>query len=128
MRCCKTVSALAAVSLVMGCDSHAHQVQALPYHQLAQDVLITRGICADANACQRRQLLFWTAGEWALGLVHWGGVGITLYETHDMAMVHESEDRFRQLHGQLKRPPVTLMVYQSRHGETDRLLSEISIR
>lgn len=128
LRCCNTVAALATATWLVGCDSHAHQAEALQYHRLAQDVLIARGVCANANACQRREILFWAAGEWALGPVHSGGVSITLYETNDMALVHEIEDRFRQLHEQLKRPPVTLTVYPSRHGETHRPLSELSIR
>jgi len=128
LRCCTTVAALAAATWVVGCDSHAHHAEALQYHRLAQDVLIARGVCANAVACQRREFPSWTAGEWVLGPVHWGGVGITLYETDDMALVQEIEDRFRQLHAQLKRPPVTLSAYRSRHGETDRPLSEVRFR
>ncbi|HSH73031.1 MAG TPA: hypothetical protein VK974_08260 [Methylophilaceae bacterium] len=70
-----------------GCDSHAYWSEAMQYHAIAQENLISKGICSSDQDCQQRALLYAESGEVSLGLVSWGGAYINLYETQDPELV-----------------------------------------
>jgi hypothetical protein len=61
-----------------GCNSHAYYREAMQYHSLAEQVLISHGICSNDLDCQKKGLLFAEGGELSLGLISWGGASITL--------------------------------------------------
>jgi hypothetical protein len=119
-----SLPSLLAVVACSGCNSHAYYREAQQYVKVAQGVLISRGVCSNSDDCQKKHILFWEAGAVTLGSASWGGVGITLYETSDSALVDEITTQFRKLHSELKEPKVTLTVYRSKHLEPDRKLTE----
>ena len=101
--------------LAQGCNSHAYYGEAMQYHALAREVLVSHGVCSGEQDCQRKSLLFAEGGELSLGVVSWGGANITLYETNDSGIVEEISVKFKRLHEQLHRPKVTLTVFSSKH-------------
>jgi hypothetical protein len=119
---------LLAVIASSGCNSHAYYREAQQYVKVAQSVLISRGVCFNSDDCQKKHILFWEAGAVTLGSVSWGGVGITLYETNNSALVDEVATQFRTLHSELKAPEVTLTVYRSKHLEPHSKLTEVVIK
>jgi len=110
------------------CNSHRYYAEAIQYHALATSVLVSRGVCASSQDCQRRQLAFFEAGEFSLGVVAWGGVYINLYSISDEALVQETTLAFRELHGRLKQPKVVLTVYSSAHGVAKVLFRQVVIK
>ncbi|KAB2875209.1 MAG: hypothetical protein F9K36_05900 [Burkholderiaceae bacterium] len=99
----------------------------MQYHALATSVLMSRGVCASSQDCQRRQILFAEGGEFSLGVATWGGAYITLYSISDEALVQDLALAFRKLHGRLKQPKVVLTVYSSAHGQAKVRFREVEI-
>lgn len=124
LRVALTLTVAAALS---ACNSHRYYAEAMQYHTLATSVLVSRGVCASSQDCQRRQLLFAEGGEFSLGVAAWGGAYVTLYSTSDEALVQELALAFRELHARLKQPKVVLTVYSSAHGEAKVRFREVEI-
>jgi len=110
-----------------GCDSHAYWSEAMQYHAIAQENLISKGICSSDQDCQQKALLYAEGGEVSLGLVSWGGAYINLYETQDPELVDAIALKFKELHSRLGKPDVTLTVYSSKHLDPKVLFREVVI-
>ena len=110
-----------------GCSSHAYHAEAMQYTELAQGVLIARGMCSNKQDYSSKGLVFFEAGRTSFGFIGWGGVFVNLYDITDAALVDEVTSKFQELHGRLKEPKVTLNVYSSKHSEAKIKFREIVI-
>jgi|GEM_PF-6396012 len=111
-----------------GRDSHAYWSEAMQYHAIAQENLISKGICNSDQDCQRKGILFAEGGEVSLGFMSWGGAYINLYETQDTELVNVIVVKFKELHSQLGRPDVKLTVYSSKQLEPKVVFREVVIK
>ncbi len=122
-RGCPAVGVLIAASL-SGCGE-AYPEQARQYHAAAQEVLVAKQVCATFQDCQRKEILFWAGGNpWLPGYNH---AYVTLYETDDIALVEAIVARLKLAKAEPSMPPVKLVVYSSRHGQSEVAFREVII-
>ena len=108
---------LIAATLALTCcfarGGEAYPDAARRYWEAAQEVLIERKVCADAQDCYRKDLLFWEGGNpW---LRSHRMAFVLLYETNDHALFDAVLARLAQVRGEASMPPVKLITYKSRH-------------
>jgi hypothetical protein len=119
-----TLAVLITASL-SGCGE-SYPEEARRYHAAAQEVLVAKEVCARAQDCQRKEILFWEGGNpWLPGHDH---VYVTLYETNDAALVEAIVARLKQVKAETSMPSVKLVVYSSRHRQSKVRFREVTIK
>jgi hypothetical protein len=118
-----TLAALIAASL-SGCGE-SYPEDARRYHAAAQEVLVTKQMCAAPQDCQRKEVLFWEGGNPWLPGHHYAYV--TLYGTSDTALVEAIVARLKQAKTETSMPPVKLVVYSSKHRQSKVTFREVTI-
>lgn len=102
--------------IASGCGE-VYREEAQQYHALAQEILISKGICASESDCRSKELLFWEGGEADLGLIRWGGAYVNLYGINDPEIVEGIVAKFEEAQGREPNVPVILTVYSSNHSQ-----------
>jgi len=108
-----------------GCGE-AYRDQAVIYTAAAESALIANGVCANADDCTRRQVLFWEGGNpWIPSLKR---VFINIYGIKDPTVVTAVSQSISRSRANISGPPCTLTTYSTEHNESKVKLSEVVIQ
>lgn len=107
-----------------GCGE-AHPIEARRYAEAAEEILVARNICASAQECRRKEILFWEGGNpWLPG---YDKAFVLLYGTDDAALVDAIIARLKEIRHERGMPQARLVVYRSRHLQPKVVFREVSI-
>lgn len=122
----RTLLLLLVGGLVVGCGE-PHRDAAIRYHGAAQGVLIAHGVCANAQDCQKRQLLFWEGGRRDIPLFQEGGASLNLYETVNQELIESVGAKLKATQQAEHLPSVQLTVYSGPHANKGQKVRVIFI-
>lgn len=98
-----------------GCNSHMYYAEAKVVADAVTEELIRLDACANAQACQTKQMVLWEGGGWKLGSLQGGGVSIAVHRVSDVAVANALIERCRKLHAQNPNVPVSIVVFANAH-------------
>ncbi len=121
---------LGAIAFVLtvslsGCGE-SYPSEARRYCDVVKHVLIAKRICLDTQDCTRKQMVFWEGGNpWLPG---YNMAFVSLYETHDAALVDAIVARLKQVKSESGMPAVKLTTYSSSHSQSKVKFREVTIK
>lgn len=117
---------LCAAVLVTGCGE-LHRSAAIRYADVAIDVLISRGVCADRNSCNQRDMVKWEGGRPAILLWPSTGPYVTIYQVADAQLFDAVLNRIKEVQRAEELPSVTLQAYSGPHSSKGQKLQEFFV-
>ena len=92
-----------------------YYAEAKAYADAVTEELVRLGECANAQACQKAQMVLWEGGGWNLGPFRGGGVSIEVYRVSNAAIANALVERCNKLHSQKPNIPVSIVVHANAH-------------